>query len=138
MKKKLLGLLFIGILVTGCGEKKDINAFAHLANDYVSKEIALIYTLTTEKDKVNATNLTKNKDYLELQDLAKEIKNYSLETSSGDDVDLFDQFKAEMEQIENINKMYLNKEKPMEELSKKINYDKLQELIMTMQKDAQK
>lgn len=135
MKKKVLGLCLL-LALTGCGTKQDMKAFVSLADSYIKEEKALINTLIANENQKQLSSITRNKDYLKLQDLAEQIQNYKLETSSADDIDLFDQFKQQVAQVEKMHKQYVAKKKNFSDLRKKINYKHLQKLISSMKEGS--
>lgn len=135
MKKKVLGLCLL-LALTGCGTKQDMKAFVSLANSYIKEEKALINTLIANEEEKQLSSITRNKDYLKLQDLAEQIQNYKLETSSADDIDLFDQFKTQVAEMEKMHEQYATKKKNFTDLRKKIDYDRLQELITSMKEGS--
>jgi hypothetical protein len=135
MKKKILALCLL-LALTGCGTKQDMKAFVTLADSYIKEEKALINTLIANQGQKQLSSITRNKDYLKLQDLAEQIQNYKLETSSVDDIDLFNQFKQQVAQMEKMHEQYATKKKKFSDLRKKINYDRLQELITSMKEGS--
>lgn len=135
MKKKVLGLCLL-LALTGCGTKQDMKAFVSLADSYIKEEKALINTLIAEQNQKEESILTRNEDYLKLQDLAEQIQNYKLETSSADDIDLLNQFKQQVAQMEKMHDQYATEKKNFTDLLKKINYNRLQELITSMKEGS--